>query len=56
MATTLTTKINIVSYFKNLTIALHVLYVLNIHVKFCVNWMLFTIQSINLFFMHNFKL
>ena len=39
-------------YFENLTIELHILYVLNIH----VNWMLFTIQSINLYFMHYFKL
>ena len=29
-------------YFENLTIELHVLYVLNIHVKFCVNRILFT--------------
>ena len=38
-----------VSYFLNLTIELHVLYVLNTHIKFYVNWMLFTIRSINLF-------
>ena len=37
------------TYFENLTIELHVLYILNTHVKFCVNWMLFTISSINLF-------
>ena len=41
-----------VTYFENLTAGLHVLYT---HVKFCVNWMLFTIQSINLFSMHNFR-
>ena len=37
------------TYFENLTIELHVLYILNTHVKFLVNWMLFTISSINLF-------
>ena len=37
------------TYFENLTIGLHVLYILNTHVKFRVNWMLFTISSINLF-------
>ena len=47
------TKINIVTYFENLTVGLHVYYVLNMHVKFRVNQMLFTIWSINLFFMHN---
>ena len=34
---------NITSYFENLTVKLHVLYILNIHVKFCVNQILFTI-------------
>ena len=42
-ATTLLNKINITSYFENLTIELHVLYAFNTHVKFCVNWILFTI-------------
>ena len=56
MTTTPTKKINMVVYFNNLTIELHVLYVLNTHTKFHVNWILFTIQSINLFFMHNFRL
>ena len=37
------------TYFENLTIGLHVLYILNTHVKIRVNWMLFTISSINLF-------
>lgn len=32
------------------------LYVLNTHLKFCVNRILFTIWSISLYFMHNFKL
>ena len=49
-------KINITAYFENLTVELHVLYALNTHVKFCVNWTLFTISSIILYFMHNFKL
>ena len=35
-------------YFENLTVGLHVLYVLNTHVKFHVNRILFTIR-----FMHN---
>ena len=36
-------KIKIATYFKNLTIDLHILYALNTHVKFCVNRKLFTI-------------
>jgi len=44
------------TYFKNLTIELHVIYVFKTHVKFHANQMLFTIQSINLFFMYNSKL
>ena len=43
-------------YFENLTIELQVLYVLKTYAKFYVNQILFTIQSINLFFMYNFKL
>ena len=43
-------------YFENLTVELQVLYVLKTYVKFHVNQILFTIQSINLFFMYNFKL
>ena len=31
------------SYFRNLTVELHILYVLNIHANFLVNWMLFTV-------------
>ena len=42
-------KINIIKYFENLTVRLHVLYTFNTHVKFCINQMLFTIWSINLF-------
>ena len=45
--------IYILTYFENLTIGLHVLYVLNTHIKFCSNRILFIIQFINLFFMHN---
>ena len=41
--TILLNKINITTYFRNLTVELHVLYALNTHVKFCVNWILFTI-------------
>ena len=40
--------------FKNLTVRLYVPYTFNKHVKFCSNQVLFTIQSINLFFIHNF--
>ena len=43
MATTLFNKINITTYFENLTAELHVLYTLNTHVKFYVNWILYTI-------------
>ena len=43
-------------YFKNLIVGLHVLYILNMYVKFHSNQTLFTIRSINLYFMHNFKL
>ena len=43
-------------YVKNITIKLHVFYVINMHVKFCINQILFTVQSINLFFKYNFKL
>ena len=53
---TLTKKINMTTYFENLTVGLHVLYVLNIHVKFHSNRILFTIKSINLFFIHNLVL
>ena len=41
--TTLLNKINITTYFENLTVELYVLYVLNTQVKFCVNRILFTI-------------
>ena len=40
--------------FENLTDGLYNFYVLNLHVKFRSNQVLFTIQSIYLFFMHNF--
>ena len=46
-ATISTKKINIATYFENLIIELRILYVLNTYVKFCVNHILFTIQSIN---------
>ena len=41
--------------FENLTIKFHVLYVLNMHIKFRSNRMLFTIESINFIFIHNFR-
>ena len=44
------------AYFENITIGLNVLYILNMHVKFLSNLILFTIWSINLFFMHSLKL
>ena len=44
------------TYFENLTFELHVFYVFKTHVKFHINQMFFTIQSINLFFMYNHKL
>ena len=40
---TLFNKINITTYFENLTAKLNILYALNTHVKFCVNWILFII-------------
>ena len=40
---------------ENLIVELHFLYIFNTHVKFRSNRMLFTIRSINLFFIHNFK-
>ena len=43
-------------YLENLTIRLHFLYVLNTHIKFYANQMLFIIQFLNLIFMHNFRL
>ena len=47
--TTLTKQINIVIYFENLTVKLHILYVFKTHVKFHANLILFTIRSIKLF-------
>ena len=46
-------KINITIYFKNLTVELHVLYTLNIRVKFCANQILFTVWFINLYLFIN---
>ena len=43
-------------YFGNLTVGVPVLHVLNMYIKFYVNKMLFTIQFINLYLMHNFRL
>ena len=44
------------SYFENLIVRLHILYVLNIYAYFYANQMLCTIYSIKLSFMHYFKL
>ena len=41
--------------FENLTIEFYVPYVFNIHIKYQFNRMLFTIRSINLYFIYNFK-
>ena len=38
-----TKRVPTTTYFKNLTIKLHVHYTPNTHVKFCDNWILFTI-------------
>ena len=48
-------SLTLIIYFENLTVELHVLYAFNTNVKFCDNWILFTILSIGLYFMHNFK-
>ena len=53
LATTPTKKIVLIIYFENLIVRLHVLYVFNTHDKVRVNQMLFTIRSINLFFIYN---
>ena len=42
--------------FKNLIGELYNLYVLNTHVKFHTNQILFIIRIINLIFIHNFRL
>ena len=44
------------SYFENLTIGLHVLYVFNMYANFYTNQMLFTIRSVNSYFMQYCKL
>ena len=40
-ATNLLNKIKITTYFENLIVELYILYALNIHVKFCVNQILY---------------
>ena len=40
--------------FKNLTVEFHFPYILNMHIKFCLNQILFNIRSINILFIHNF--
>ena len=49
MTTTPTEKINIFIYFGNLFVGVPVLYIHNMHIKFHINQILFTIRSINLF-------
>ena len=39
--------------FENLTVEFHILYILNKHISFYINQMLFIIRPINLFFIHN---
>ena len=41
--------------FENLIFEVYVPYVLNMHIKFHLNWIFFTIRSINLFFIYNFR-
>ena len=41
--------------FESLTVKFHIPYILNIHIKFRLNWILFTIWSINLFFIYLFR-
>ena len=49
-------KLKMTTYFENLTVGFNVHCVLKTRIKFCANQMLFTIRSINLFFMHSFRL
>ena len=42
--------------FENLTVEFQVPYILNMYIKFHSNRILFTMWSINLFFIHNFIL
>ena len=42
--------------FENLIVEFHVPYIFNTHIKFRLNKILFTIRSINLFFIYNFRL
>ena len=51
-----TKNFNLTTYFENLTNRLKIFYVINANTKFRANQMLFTIQYIKLFLMHNFKL
>ena len=44
------------SYFENLTIGLYVLYAFNMHASCHTNQILFTIRSINSYFMQYYKL
>ena len=46
----------IIVIFENLIVEFHVPYVLNMHINFRSNQMIFTIWLINFFFIHNFRL
>ena len=41
--------------FEDLTVECYVPYIFNMHIKFHSNQMLYTIRSINLYFIHNFR-
>ena len=53
---TLTNDLLLKLYFKNFTVELHVLYILNMHTNIHVNQLLYTISSINSLFIPYFKL
>ena len=57
MATTLLNKINIIIYFKILTIELHVLYILNIYIKFVLigYYLLYDLKTYILYIILNYK-
>ena len=42
--------------FENLTVEFYIPYIFNMHIKFRLNWILFIIWSINLFFIYNFEI
>ena len=44
------------TYFENLTVELHILYVFKTYCQFYANWILLIIRLIDLFFIYNFRL